>query len=62
MAHHYTEAGLVAQAIGYWQRAGLLAVERSANQEAIRHFGTALQILRTLPAGVESRPSQGWRC
>ncbi len=53
VAHHYTEAGLVAQAIGYWQRAGLLAVERSANQEAIRHFGTALQILRTLPAGVD---------
>lgn len=53
VAHHYTEAGLVAQAIGYWQRAGLLAVERSANQEAIRHFGTALQILRTLPAGTE---------
>lgn len=53
VAHHYTEAGLVAQAIGHWQRAGLLAVERSANQEAIRHFSTALRILRMLPEGAD---------
>lgn len=53
VAHHFTEAGLPAQAIGYWQRAGLLAVERSANAEAISHFGTALQILRTLPEGAD---------
>lgn len=53
VAHHFTEAGLAAQAMGYWQRAGLLAVERSANTEAISHFGTALQILRTLPEGAD---------
>ena len=35
LAHHYTEAGLNAQAIPYWQRAGQRAVERSANLEAI---------------------------
>src|SRR6266545_5083729 len=34
-AHHYTEAGLIGQAIPYWQRAGQQAVERSANVEAI---------------------------
>lgn len=53
VAHHYTEAGLVQLAIANWQRAGLQAVERSANQEAIRHFGTALDILRTQPQGPE---------
>ena len=35
LAHHYTEAGLSAQAIAYWQRAGQRAIERSANLEAI---------------------------
>lgn len=53
VAHHYTEAGLVQLAIANWQRAGLQAVERSANQEAIRHFGTALDILRTQPEGPD---------
>src|SRR5439155_20839941 len=37
LAHHYTEAGLIAQAVGYWQRAGQRAIERSANLEAISH-------------------------
>jgi predicted ATPase/class 3 adenylate cyclase len=49
VAHHYTEAGLSAQAISYWQRAGQRAVERSANQEAIRHLTTGLALLATLP-------------
>ena len=35
LAHHYTEAGLIAQAIPYWQRAGQRAIQRSANVEAI---------------------------
>ena len=30
LAHHYTEAGLHAQAIPYWHKAGLRASERSA--------------------------------
>ena len=34
LAHHYTEAGLVEQAIPYWQRAGQRALQRSANAEA----------------------------
>src|SRR5262249_41029216 len=28
LAHHYSEAGLVTQAVGYWQKAGQRAVER----------------------------------
>ena len=38
VAHHYTEAGLLVQAISYWQRAGQRALERSANLEAVAHL------------------------
>jgi predicted ATPase/class 3 adenylate cyclase len=49
LAHHYTEAGLLAQAIPYWQRAGERAVARAANLEAMRHLNRGLELLRTLP-------------
>jgi predicted ATPase len=49
VAHHYTEAGLIAQAIPYWRRAGRQAIERSANEEAISHLTTGLDLLRLLP-------------
>ncbi len=49
LAHHYTEAGLSAQAIPYWQRAGQRAVQRSANVEAITHLTKGLELLKTLP-------------
>ena len=49
LAQHYTEAGLGEQAIGYWQRAGQQASERSANVEAISHFTTGIELLKTLP-------------
>ena len=53
LALHYTEAGLTQQAIGYWQRAGEKAVERSANAEAIAHLHTGLELLQTLPDSPE---------
>ena len=53
LAHHYTEAGLLAQAVGYWQRAGQRASDRSANLEAISHCTTGLAILKTLPETPE---------
>jgi predicted ATPase/class 3 adenylate cyclase len=49
LAHHYTEAGIHAQAIPYWQRAGQRAVERSAYAEAVTHLTTALDLLAALP-------------
>jgi predicted ATPase len=49
LAHHYTEAGLIAQAIPYWQQAGQRALRRSANVEAIEHLTRGLDILKTLP-------------
>jgi class 3 adenylate cyclase/predicted ATPase len=49
LARHLTEAGHLAQAVGYWQRAGERAVARSANLEAISHLKTGLAVLQTLP-------------
>src|SRR5437879_3920124 len=37
VAHHYTEGGIMEQAILYWQRAGQQALQHSANLEAVRH-------------------------
>jgi class 3 adenylate cyclase/DNA-binding winged helix-turn-helix (wHTH) protein/tetratricopeptide (TPR) repeat protein len=48
-ARHYTEAGLMEQAIPYWKLAGDLAVERSANAEAVSHFKAALELAASLP-------------
>ncbi len=45
LAHHYTEAGLIAQAIPYWQQAGARAAERSAHMEAIGHLTKGLELL-----------------
>ena len=49
VAHHYTEAGLIGQAIPYWQRAGQKASQRSANSEAINYLLKGLELLKTLP-------------
>jgi predicted ATPase len=49
LAHHYTEAGLIAQAIPYWQQAGERATQRSAYVEAISHLTKGLELLKTLP-------------
>jgi predicted ATPase len=49
LAQHYTEAGLPAQAVGYWQQAGQRATQRSAYVEAISHLSRGLEVLQTLP-------------
>jgi predicted ATPase len=49
VAHHYTEAGLPAHAIIYWQRAGQRALQHSANLEALGHLTKGLELLATLP-------------
>ena len=45
LGHHAKEAGLSAKAIGFWQKAGELAVRRAANPEAIKHFRRAYRFL-----------------
>ena len=49
VAHHYTEASLIEQAIPYWQQAGQHAIQRSANEEAATHLTTGLELIKTLP-------------
>jgi predicted ATPase/class 3 adenylate cyclase len=49
LASHLTEAGMIEEAIPCWQRAGQRALERSANQEAIRHLTKGLEFLSGLP-------------
>jgi class 3 adenylate cyclase/predicted ATPase len=49
LARHYTEAGLVGQAVPYWQRAGERAAQRSAYVEAIAHLTKGLELLQPLP-------------
>jgi class 3 adenylate cyclase/predicted ATPase len=53
LGHHAEEAGLSAKAIGFWQKAGELAVRRAANPEAIKHFRRALTLLSEQPDTVE---------
>src|SRR5262249_49201046 len=53
LAHHYTEADMLAPAIPYWQRAGQRAIERSANVEAISHLTKGLELLTILPDTAE---------
>jgi predicted ATPase/class 3 adenylate cyclase len=49
VAHHYTEASLIEQALPYWLQAGQKAIERSTHVEAIGHLSKGLELLTTLP-------------
>src|SRR5260370_7680203 len=49
VAHHFTEAGLASEAIGYWLKAGRLASARWANREAVASFEQALHLLEAQP-------------
>jgi predicted ATPase len=57
LAYHYTEAGLIEQAIPHWQQAGQKAIARSAHAEAISHLTKGLEILTTL-LDIPSRTQQ----
>ena len=52
-AYHFTEAGLAAEAIGYWRRAGERAIKRSANREAIMHLTRGIGLVKTLAEGPQ---------
>ena len=51
LAHHYTQAGMVEPAIGYWTRAGRRSVTRSAMIEAVAQLRQALELVPELPEG-----------
>jgi len=45
VAHHFTQAGLADSAIDYWVKAGNLALSRSANVEAAKHFRQGVELV-----------------
>ena len=49
VAHHFTEAGAVASAIEYWEKAAERAGSHAAPTSAIAYFNTALGLLKRLP-------------
>ncbi len=53
LAHHYTEAGIIDQAIAWWERAADRALGQSAHVEAASHLQTALALLEKQPANRE---------
>jgi predicted ATPase/class 3 adenylate cyclase len=53
IARHSTEAGSRKRAAIFWQRAGELALRRSAGSEALKHFSNALQLLEEMPDATE---------
>ena len=57
VAHHYGEAECIGPALKNWQAAGIRAIERSANVEALRHLDEALHLLPHVE-GAEERAQQ----
>jgi DNA-binding response OmpR family regulator/class 3 adenylate cyclase/predicted ATPase len=53
VAHHCTEAGLVAKAITYWGRAGRKSVTQASMVEAAVQLRKGLDLVTTLPANAE---------
>jgi predicted ATPase/class 3 adenylate cyclase len=53
LAHHYTQASMLAEAVPCWLAAGQRALRASADREAIVHLTTGLDLLADLPAGPE---------
>jgi class 3 adenylate cyclase/predicted ATPase len=53
LAHHYTEAGVNEQAVGYWHQAGKRATQRYANVEAMNYLTKGLEVVMTLPDSLE---------
>ncbi len=53
LASHYDRAGMIEQAIVYYQQAALVAQQVYANDEAITLLSRGLDLLAQLPGGVE---------
>ena len=55
VAHHFTEAGAIVPALGYWIKAGIHAMSRSAHREAIAHFERGLELVPAVDASGDRR-------
>lgn len=53
LAYHYTEAGLEAEAISYWELGARRAASRSAHDEAISHLTKGLELLAHMAPAPE---------
>ena len=53
LARHYDRSRNLPKALEYYERAGRQAVQRSAHDDAMRDFMTALELLRRLPQTAE---------
>ncbi|HEX6016309.1 MAG TPA: hypothetical protein VFY87_31790, partial [Geminicoccaceae bacterium] len=53
LAHHCAQARLVRKAVGYWLKAGDLAIRRSATAEAIAQLKKGLELVEDLPDDPE---------
>src|SRR5262249_46987425 len=53
LAHHYTEAREIGEAIPFWKRATDLATRRAAYEEAIAHAQRGIAVTAELPDGDE---------
>jgi class 3 adenylate cyclase/tetratricopeptide (TPR) repeat protein len=49
LAHHFSEAGRITEAIEWWERAALRSAGRSNTIEAVSQFDRALKLLTQLP-------------
>src|SRR5205807_1655416 len=58
LAHHFAEAGVVAKAVEYLNRAGERSLQRCAHHEAIGQLTRGLELLRTLPETLERRSQE----
>jgi class 3 adenylate cyclase/tetratricopeptide (TPR) repeat protein len=58
LAHHWTEAGLIEKAAGFWGKAGQRSLERSALVEAVAHLTRALEQIAILPPSPNLRREQ----
>jgi DNA-binding SARP family transcriptional activator/tetratricopeptide (TPR) repeat protein len=55
LAHHFTEARVTAEALGFWLKAGKFSAGRSAPKEAIAHFERGLGVLKSAPLAGQER-------
>jgi class 3 adenylate cyclase/tetratricopeptide (TPR) repeat protein len=55
LAHHYTEAGAMGDALKYWGIAARRSLQMSANEEALAHAARGLELLDALPDTFDRR-------
>jgi len=58
VAHHFSAAHRVDEAVLYWEKAGQRAVAQSANAEAVRHFEMALEALGAMANTPEHKEKE----